>query len=920
MAIGDINGDGKPDIIATDEADVGVFENIYSGGVFDSNAFIPAYQLQGTGISTYPTSPLIADINGDKKPEIVIGFTNTSPNRISIYENKNVNAPAISISTVSPLAAPVGATITITEDHFSTVPTENNVMIGGVKATVLSASKTQLTATVPSSTQYGFVSVTRDQLTSTYRLPFKTTFSQGVDFNAAHFAAPVSYTLTGANYDLDFGDLNRDGKADIIAEGSGATYAFKNTYSNGPINTSTLLPDDTLAASFTNPKLHDLDGDGLMDIVAVNGLTRKNNSLFSEISFLPNVSLAGGASNVDYGDFNMDGKIDMALTSGVSAQLLLIENRTISVPGNFTTGTFGSFSPSYSFTKPSTGGGIVAGDFDNDGFHDVITTNPGADNLSVFRNMKVLKISAAQFAPRVDIATGDNPGRVYIGDLDVDGKQDLVLYHGPGTNANTIAVFHNQSTLGNISFNRMDLTIPSASTVAHISDLDGDGKPEIIATSEAGNQFTIFKNNCTPGAINASSFGAPFNTIVTAPRGLTTGDINLDGKPEIVITRAAGFLLVYENLISAKALTITTQPESKSVCAVGNATLTVTATGASNITYQWQKLDPETSVHTNLANGAEYLGATTATLTILDVSVTDAGSYRCVVSGDNEIDQVSNDAQMTVGNPLPPVVDPVSTCSGSSAEIIASGGVDGQYRWYTVGTAGVAIPGEINKIYHTPVLHGQTAYWVAINNGSCESLRTEVIVAIHNLPTKPLITSSSDVLCTGRTLTLSAPSGFTYLWSNGMTTQEISTNTEGNFSVQVTNGFGCSATSDVLTLTPVNCNEPPVIVMTTIRTIVEGSASLNLLPIISDPDNNLNLSTITIVKQPISGAEARIDNNHNLVVDYSGMPFTGLDELTIEACDDLGVCVTQKILVDVIGEIIVYNGLSPNQDGKNDTW
>ncbi|MEI7801616.1 MAG: FG-GAP-like repeat-containing protein [Bacteroidota bacterium] len=53
--------------------------------------------------------------------------------------------------------------------------------------------------------------------------------------------------------------------------------------------------------------------------------------------------------------------------------------------------------------------------------------------------------------------------------------------------------------------------------------------------------------------------------------------------------------------------------------------------------------------------------------------------------------------------------------------------------------------------------------------------------------------SGSPVLCTGQSLTLTAPSGFSsYLWSDGSTTQSVSITTLGDYSVQVSNG-ACTA-------------------------------------------------------------------------------------------------------------------------------
>ncbi|MBL7860947.1 MAG: VCBS repeat-containing protein, partial [Cyclobacteriaceae bacterium] len=554
LSIADINGDNKPDILATDNADVGIFENVFSGGAFSSNAFVPGYRFQGNGGSTYPATAQAADLNGDNKPDIVVGITNTSPDRLSIYENKNVHAPVISVNTVSPLNGAIGSTVTITGSNFSTISTENEVYFGAVQATVLTATTNELTVSVPPGATYVPVSVRRGELMSRYRLPFATTFSPGVTFNNTHFAPPINFTFTNANYDIEVGDLNRDGKPDILAEASGG-FAFRNTYITGALSTSSLVADDTLSAgSFINPRLEDFDGDGFLDAASVNGLAHRNISTSTEISFQPSVTLGLGASTMDVADFNNDGKTDLTVTTDLSGSgdLLILENR--SVAGSFTTGTYGSFSGNIIFNKPAPGGGVVSEDFDGDGFVDVATTNVATDNISIYRNAGILKISIAQFASRLDLAVGDSPGRIYKGDFDGDGKVDLMLYHG-GTATTLLTIFHNTSTVGNISFTRIDLTNPSATTVATIADLDGDGKPEIITTSESGNRFSIFKNVYTSGALTAASFAAPFNTTVTAPRGITTGDINLDGKPEIILTRAAGLLVVYENLVGNPLIT-----------------------------------------------------------------------------------------------------------------------------------------------------------------------------------------------------------------------------------------------------------------------------------------------------------------------------------------------------------------------------
>ena len=82
-------------------------------------------------------------------------------------------------------------------------------------------------------------------------------------------------------------------------------------------------------------------------------------------------------------------------------------------------------------------------------------------------------------------------------------------------------------------------------------------------------------------------------------------------------------------------------------------------------------------------------------------------------------------------------------------------------------------------------------------------------------------------------------------------------------------------------------------------------------------DNNIDISTLKIITAPISGAKATIQGGQ-LTVNYSNTKFAGTDKLRIEVCDAAGVCTQQDITILVDGEIMVYNGISPNGDGRND--
>jgi gliding motility-associated-like protein len=55
-----------------------------------------------------------------------------------------------------------------------------------------------------------------------------------------------------------------------------------------------------------------------------------------------------------------------------------------------------------------------------------------------------------------------------------------------------------------------------------------------------------------------------------------------------------------------------------------------------------------------------------------------------------------------------------------------------------------------------------------------------------------------------------------------------------------------------------------------------------------------------------------------LQIDYSGNPFTGVDRITLEVCDLVGACAQKVIDIEVVGDVVVFNGITPDGDGIND--
>lgn len=313
--------------------------------------------------------------------------------------------------------------------------------------------------------------------------------------------------------------------------------------------------------------------------------------------------------------------------------------------------------------------------------------------------------------------------------------------------------------------------------------------------------------------------------------------------------------------------------------------------------------------------------SSTTTSIVVDVPLSTTTGLITVTVGGNTATSATN-FTITIC-PVAPSVAPNSGCQNTSITLSASGGTNGQYRWYPVATGGTAVSGEVNSTYLTPLLTTTTSYYVSINDGACESTRTEVLATVIPLPTAPGVQPLNPI-CPGSNVTLTATGGTDgqYRWYDGATLiigevnstyTVVGLTATKTFLAAIHDGT-CESNKTSVTATVQNCTAP-VVVSAAATAFIEGLVTIDLNELITDPENNLDV--ITITEQPISGALASL-NGFELTIDYSGFPFIGSDRVGIEACDLTALCTTQQLTIELGGEITVYNAVSPNNDGKNE--
>jgi gliding motility-associated-like protein len=478
-------------------------------------------------------------------------------------------SPPPVISSFSPSTGPVGTSVTITGTGFNAAAAGNVVFFGATMATVTAASTTSLTVTVPVGATYQPISVLNGStaLIGYSAKPFVTTFTPNKGaITASDFMPSIAFNTGTGSIDVSISDLDGDGKPDLVLvnPAENTISVLRNTSVSGSITSVSFAPRVDFATGNVPVALviGDLDGDGKPDLAVINGPDNtisvfRNTSTIGSItasSFAPGVTFATDAhpSRIAVGDMDGDGKADLVVVSSVytNGNDFSTYVNTISVLRNTSTRgaiTTASFAPAVDiFAGHGTDEEDIAiGDLDGDGKPDIVVSLFLLGEIAVFRNTStpgsINNINS--FASPVYFRTGSSfvlPFSVSIGDLDGDGKPDLVVVN---TNSarNTIAVFRNTSTTGSITGSSFAPLVNFATgggyaTFTAIGDLDGDGKPDIAMINEDQNNVVVFHNTSSVGSIAANSFAPEVDFslgYIPVYGHMAIGDLDGDGKPDL---------------------------------------------------------------------------------------------------------------------------------------------------------------------------------------------------------------------------------------------------------------------------------------------------------------------------------------------------------------------------------------------------
>ncbi|MBL7693133.1 MAG: VCBS repeat-containing protein, partial [Flavipsychrobacter sp.] len=722
--------------------------------------------------------------------------------------------PAPTITSVGPLIGYPASSVTITGTNFLTTTTDNIVYFGATKASVTSASATSLSATVPTGATFARVTLNSAgcNMHALSPRPYLPSYDNSA-FSAAsvNVNTKVDFTTGSSPFTISIGDLDGDGKADLAVANytSNTISVLRNTGSSGSIGSGSFAAkvDYATGGGPYSVRIADIDGDGKRDLIVANTGSNtvsvlRNSSSSGALSFAGKVDFATGASPnaVIVDDFDGDGRQDLATANfGASTTSVL---RNTSVPGSV------SFATKVDFTAGTTPRILTSGDIDGDGKSDITVANSGGTTLSVFRNTATSgTISAGSFAAKVDFTVGSTPTELSLVDIDGDGKSDMVV-----VNNSLVSVYRNTSTSGTINSGsfaaRLDFTAGTGAFGLGIGDINGDGKPDLVVGNASANTFSILVNTASSGSITSGSFSSKVDFATNStPFFVAVGDLDGDYKPDIVATNSGSANLsifrndpINKNTGTATACVGSTTTLSNaitggtwsssdiSVATVGSATGVVTGlnAGTATITYNVSGIAATTIVTINPLPTISGLSATTictgsntnltatgaATYNWLPATSLSASTGSSVVANPTvtstytvtgiDTNGCSNSSSVTITVITVPTVAEITgnntVCSGQTTTLSSTTG-GGTWSSSNTATGSVSTSGVV-----TGVAAGAFTITYSVTN-SCGTGNTTKAMLGYWTPTIGVSVGSSNS-CIGATTTYTATPTTGYTWSS----------------------------------------------------------------------------------------------------------------------------------------------------------
>ena len=326
---------------------------------------------------------------------------------------------------------------------------------------------------------------------------------------------------------------------------------------------------------------------------------------------------------------------------------------------------------------------------------------------------------------------------------------------------------HSTQTVNNLAAGTYNVTVTaSGGCTATASAIVGSSTG--ITTTASGTATTCGLNN---GAVTANPGGGSGYTYLWTPGNHTSQKVNNlgAGTYNVMVTATGGCTATASAMVNSSTGISTTANGTATTCGLNNGSVTATPSGGSGYTYLWTPGNHTSQTVNNLAAGTYNVTVTSANGCITTATAT--------VNSSTAITVMSSVTNTTCG------------LNNGSATASASGGSGYIYNWSNGGNTAT-----INNL-------AAGAYTVTVTSANgCTNTATATVNASAGISVITNVVHESCSNCDNGSATATAVggSGYSYIWSNGGSTQMINNLAPGIYTVTVTSSNGCTATANAV--------------------------------------------------------------------------------------------------------------------------
>jgi FG-GAP-like repeat/FG-GAP repeat len=569
VAVADVNGDNKLDIVVTggrfEKGSVGILLG-NGDGTFQPEIL---YDLPAQGFSL-----AVGDFNGDGKPDLAVGYWHQSSSGLAILLNNGngtFGLPKTYAFRKRPASIEVGDFNSDGHLDLMCAGEDGSVYV------VLGNGNGSFQQPVQINLNFSVRSFAVGDFNGDGKLDFVATWTYDYQYGAVEvvlgngdgtFQPGVTYPSGGiGSTSVVVADLNGDGKLDFAVANTGddlgiffgrgdGTFRPQVAYRTG--SEANREPGALAVVGFATSKAVDLAvcaGTTVVSVLVGNG--KGEFQAARDYAIVPPYNYPEAFA---FGDFNSDGKTDMAIPDDQGIAIFMNEGR-----GTFRTAKHFGLS----------GSGTALGDFNNDGKLDLVS---GATEIGVmlgkgdgtFDHLRTYPVNGrtASFAVgdfdgdgNLDIAAAENysghvyvllgkgdgtfhlpisyitqlrPSVVLVGDLNGDGKLDLYV---TGTGPGEVLLGNGDGTFKPPMFSG-----DPGGVTAVLADFNGDGKLDVALAGFDPTLISVALGKGDGTFLPAQSYAA-----LGGECCVVAADFNGDGKLDIAVGDAGAVSMLYGN-------------------------------------------------------------------------------------------------------------------------------------------------------------------------------------------------------------------------------------------------------------------------------------------------------------------------------------------------------------------------------------